>query len=133
MQHTFTVTDKYKPKRTLRNWGKPCIWLNNKDPRDETQDQVTKDWLTANCIFIHFEHRLYLPAPIVPPIFAPRPLVPLFLPSPTPPSPAETPLSYLTPSPPPPVPSQPVVGSSWAPITINSQTVYLEDLGPVIF
>jgi len=144
-QHTFTVTDKYKPKRTLKNWGKPCIWLNNKDPRDETQDQTVKDWLNANCIFVNLNHRLYLPEPVIPPMFAPRPAppppsTPLFLPGTIKvPPPPVTPLSYLTPSPfhPPNVPQSPSdismfteAGTSAGNITINSQTNYLEDFGP---
>ena len=106
-QQEFVGTDKYKRKQVLHNWSKPCIWLNNKSPVDETQDQVTKDWLLANCIFVNLKHRLYLPEPVVPPMFAPRPSLPhtpLFLPSPSavaqsPPAIAalslvETPLSY---------------------------------------
>jgi len=144
VQHTFTVTDKYKYKHTLKNWSKPYMWLNNKDPREETQDQMVKDWLNANCIFVNLEHRLYLPEAVIPPMFAPRPAppsTPLFLPSLTAevPRPAVTPLSYLTPSPfhPPNVPQSPSdisqfteAGTSAGIITINSQTVYLEDLGP---
>src|SRR5437879_7952020 len=85
-QQEFIITDKYHKKCTLRNWGKPCIWLNNSDPREETTNQVTKDWLTTNCIFVNLEHRLYLSEPVVPPMFAPRPMAPstpLFLPSPS--------------------------------------------------
>jgi len=144
-QHTFTVTDKYKHKRTLKIWSKPCIWLNNKDPREETQDQTVKDWLNANCIFVNLEHRLYLPEPVIPPMFAPRPAppsTPLFLPGTIEyeaPRPLLTPLSYLTPSPfhPPNVPQSPSdisqfteAGTSAGNITINSQTNYLEDFGP---
>jgi len=142
-QHTFTVTDKYKHKRTLKNWSKPCVWLNNKDPREETQDQMVKDWLNANCIFVNLEHCLYLPEVVIPPMFAPRPAPPstsLFLPGTIEaPRSAVTPLSYLTPSPfhPPNVPQSPSdisqfteVGTSAGNITINSQTNYLEDFGP---
>lgn len=57
-QQQFYVTDKYKGKK-LVEWGKPSIWLNNQDPREETgirDDEV--EWLNANCDFI------YLDAPI---------------------------------------------------------------------
>jgi len=135
-QQEFVVTDKYKRKRVLRNWNKPCIWLNNKSPVDETQDQVTKDWLLANCIFVNLEHRLYLPEPVVPPMFAPRPShphTPLFLPSPSAvaqspsaiaaPSPVETPLSYTD------LPVGPIVrGPRTGPVVIDEHTVYMEDL-----
>ncbi|KAH9952327.1 hypothetical protein BGW80DRAFT_1196763 [Lactifluus volemus] len=72
-QDSFTITDKYKRKRTIRNWNKPCIWLNNKNPIDCTPDQWKKDWLMANCVFVNLEHRLYLPSPIVPEMFQPQP------------------------------------------------------------
>lgn len=29
-QEEFTLTDKYRSKRTVK-WGKPLIWLNNED------------------------------------------------------------------------------------------------------
>ena len=97
---------------------------------DETQDQVTKDWLLANCIFVNLEHHLYLPEPVIPPMFAPQPLPlppssPLFLPSPGAakgPPPVPTPLSYL---------DDPISQFTLPPrrrLSINSQTVYLEDL-----
>ena len=33
-QKEFVMTDKYMKKTTVTNWGKPCIWLNNQDPRE---------------------------------------------------------------------------------------------------
>ena len=103
-QQEFEVTDKYKAKRTIRNWGKPCIWLNNKDPRDGQPDWKV-DWLNANCVVHHLDHPLYseevpqtpTPAPQTPPPPTPRPRTPLFLPSPSP-------LTPLVSSPPPPPP-----------------------------
>jgi hypothetical protein len=64
------VTDKYMKKSTLQNWGKPCIWLNNQDPL-ETPNMPSwqKEYLRANCIFVHLEHRLYIPEPVVPEMF----------------------------------------------------------------
>jgi hypothetical protein len=67
------VTDKYCKKHTITNWGKPCIWLNNKNPLKDTPHQWKKDWLEANCVFINLEHRLYLPSPIIPEMFHPQP------------------------------------------------------------
>jgi len=97
---------------------------------------VTKDWLNANCIFVNLEHRLYLPEPVIPPMFAPRlaPVVqrePLFLPSLTPAEPpaeppAPTPLSYLTPPPPPTEEEMEWFNNG----LIRPGVVYLEDLGP---
>lgn len=36
-QETFTVTDKYKGKATF-DWGRPCIYLNNNDPRADPDE-----------------------------------------------------------------------------------------------
>ena len=118
-KNSFVVTDKYKKKKTICNWGKPCIWLNNKNPLDITQEEWVKDWLLANCIFINLEHRIYIPPLVIPDIFQPRPLVPIFIPStpipPTPPLPSW--------------PSTPVVGPSRLPDPPH--ITYLEDIaGP---
>ena len=133
-QQEFVITDKYKCKRVLRNCNKPCIWLNNKSPVDKTQDQVTKDWLLANCIFVNLEHHLYLPEPVVPPMFAPRPSLPhtpLFLPSPSTiaqspkvisaVSPVETSLSYTS------LLVEPIVRGPWNGV-LDEHSVYMEDL-----
>ena len=95
---------------------------------------MTKDWLLANCIFVNLEHRLYLPEPVVPPMFAPRPShphTPLFLPSPpavaqSPKAIAalslvETPLSYTD------LLVGPIVQRPRT-VVIDENTVYLEDL-----
>jgi hypothetical protein len=44
-QETFTVTDKYRGKKTLCGWSKPCIWLNNQNPLDCNIPEWKKDWL----------------------------------------------------------------------------------------
>lgn len=54
-QQQFYVTDKYRGKK-LVTWGRPSIWLNNTDPREEfgiRADEV--EWLNANCIFIELD------------------------------------------------------------------------------
>ena len=59
----------YRDEILLR-WGKPTIWLNNRDPRDQLRDMVGRDysdeqyqndveWMDANCIFV------YVDSPIV--------------------------------------------------------------------
>ena len=97
---------------------------------------MTKDWLNANCIFVNLEHCLYLPEPIIAPIFALRPAPtlerePLFLPSLTLAEPpleplAPTPLSYLTPPSPPTEEEMEWFNNG----LIRPGVVYLEDLGP---
>lgn len=54
----------------LLKWGKPTIWLGNRDPRDQLRDMTSRDyseeqcsndvsWLEDNCIFV------YIDSPIV--------------------------------------------------------------------
>jgi hypothetical protein len=71
-QKEFVVTDKYMKKQTIQNWGKPCIWLNNQDPMETpNMPNWQKEYMRANCIFVNLEHRLYIPAPVVPDMFIP--------------------------------------------------------------
>lgn len=51
-QQQFYATDKYKGKKLI-HWGKPSIWLSNKDPREE--QGADYDWLNANCIFVYVD------------------------------------------------------------------------------
>lgn len=51
-QHDIIVTDKYKKKRELKN-GKPCIYISNNDPLLTKKGKEHRDWLIANCIFVH--------------------------------------------------------------------------------
>jgi len=55
-QKTFTVTDKYRKKRTI-NWGKPLIWIGNEDPRNGKN--VDRDWMAMNAIFVFIRDNLY--------------------------------------------------------------------------
>lgn len=55
-QKTFTLTDKYKGKRTI-NWGKPIIWLCNPDDFDTRP--IVSDWMLANTITINVTNKLY--------------------------------------------------------------------------
>lgn len=60
-QFTFTVTDKYKHKVTLR-WGKPTIWLCNTDPRlDWYKPGASPDfeWMEANCDFVEIHEPIF--------------------------------------------------------------------------
>lgn len=77
-QKEFTVTDKYTRKKTISNWGKPCIWLNNENPLEYPGLQRwQRDYIEGNCKIVHLDHRLYTPDPIIPPMFHPRPLPPI--------------------------------------------------------
>lgn len=60
-QFQFTVTDKFKHKRTVR-WGKPTIWLCNTDPRlDFYKPGGAPDWewMEANCEFVEITSPIF--------------------------------------------------------------------------
>lgn len=55
-QSNFQVKVMYKDPQLIE-WGRPSIWVANRDPRDEMRDDVRFtqgdiDWLEANCTFI---------------------------------------------------------------------------------
>lgn len=52
-QREFTVTDKYRRKRTIK-WGKPCIVLANAEPLFEDGQ-----WIKANCFKCNLVAKLY--------------------------------------------------------------------------
>lgn len=54
-QKCFYATDKYKGKK-LVYWGKPCIYVHNKDPRLDKGADI--EWLEGNCTFITVEESL---------------------------------------------------------------------------
>jgi len=56
-QQEFTVTDKYLKKRNIRNWGKPCIYLSNQDPR--TYPGIDVKWLEGNCTIVELKQPLF--------------------------------------------------------------------------
>nr|WAE42567.1 MAG: replication associated protein [Cressdnaviricota sp.] len=58
-QLTFTLTDKYRKKVTL-NWGKPVIYLCNKD-MDVYHTCDESDWLRDNCTYIFILNKLFGP------------------------------------------------------------------------
>jgi len=57
-QRQFTVTDKYRKKRTV-TWGKPTIWLCNEsgDPRRHLPGD--RDWLLGNVVFVELVKPLF--------------------------------------------------------------------------
>lgn len=55
----FTVTDKYKKKRTVRDWNKPTIWLCNQNPFDKEEVGIDYEWLRGNTVCIEVSERLY--------------------------------------------------------------------------
>jgi len=57
-QEEFTVTDKYRKKKTVR-FGIPTIWLAN--PEADIRDVLprARDWLTVNCEFVVLMNPLF--------------------------------------------------------------------------
>lgn len=54
-QKQFTVTDKYRHKRTVKKWGKPCIWLCNPGYSPMDSDKLSfsdKEWIQGNCVLV---------------------------------------------------------------------------------
>ncbi|AXB22610.1 replication associated protein [Lynx canadensis faeces associated genomovirus CL1 148] len=56
-QAYVTVTKKYKEPKLMK-WGRPSIWLSNKDPRTE-MDPSDANWLEANCTFIEINTPIF--------------------------------------------------------------------------
>lgn len=56
-QKTFTLTDKYRGKKTV-TWGKPMIWLSNEDPFKHLNIEQT-DFIKRNCSVIVLTNKLY--------------------------------------------------------------------------
>lgn len=55
-QRQFTVTDKYRAKRTVKEWMKPCIWLCNPGYSPIDSDKLSlsdKQWIQGNCVMIN--------------------------------------------------------------------------------
>lgn len=55
-QQEFVTTDKYMKKQKIR-WGKPSIYLANKNPV-HTLDEEDRKWVEGNCRIINVEHYL---------------------------------------------------------------------------
>ena len=49
-QDDFTISDKYAKKIDVV-WGKPCIFLSNRDPMLGLRDE-DRNWLNANCTIV---------------------------------------------------------------------------------
>lgn len=60
-QLTFVLTDKYRGKKTIKNWGRPCIFLCNEDndPFTKAGDYHIIQWLRENCVKVEITNKLY--------------------------------------------------------------------------
>lgn len=57
-QFEFMVQDKYKGKRRLK-WGKPSIFICNRDPRDTHYDEVDWAWMEENVVFYEVRESIF--------------------------------------------------------------------------
>lgn len=56
-QKQFQLKVLYREPR-LFDWGRPCIWCSNVDPRcGMTLDEV--DWMEGNCIFVEITTTIF--------------------------------------------------------------------------
>lgn len=58
-QQTFTVTDKYRKKRTI-TWGIPTIYLMNEDNYVLLDQDPMKPWLRDNCLHLYVNRKLFV-------------------------------------------------------------------------
>lgn len=52
-QYQFQVKGLYRDPQLL-DWGKPCIWVANTDPRHDVSEEEVL-WLEGNCTFVHLQ------------------------------------------------------------------------------
>lgn len=58
-QKQFQVKILYKDP-VIIDWGKPCIWLSNDDPRLEPHLSETDiQWLEGNCVFVNLREPIF--------------------------------------------------------------------------
>lgn len=60
-QFQFTVTDKFKHKRTVK-WGKPTVWLCNTDPRNDYYKPGSAPdfgWMEENADFVEIQEPIF--------------------------------------------------------------------------
>lgn len=50
-QNQFVLSDKYRKKKTIV-WGKPCIYISNRDPLQEKGAHIDHDWIKGNTVRI---------------------------------------------------------------------------------
>jgi len=57
-QKQFTLTDKYKRKRTVK-WGKPSIFLMNNPVYEELKSTLDFNWVEGNCDIVLLTNKLF--------------------------------------------------------------------------
>jgi len=59
-QKRFVLTDKYRKKRTVE-WGKPCIWVCNRDgdPR-RVISGAELEWMHVNTVMLDLVNPLFI-------------------------------------------------------------------------
>jgi len=54
--HQFQIKQLYRDPKLI-TWGKPSIWLGNRDPRGDLVDETDIEWMDANCIFVNVTNK----------------------------------------------------------------------------
>lgn len=57
-QKEFTVTDKYRHKKTIK-WGKPSIFLCNPDRKPHFVDSISQSWWDSNVLTVFINTTLF--------------------------------------------------------------------------
>nr|QJB18672.1 MAG: replication-associated protein [Genomoviridae sp.] len=56
-QPCFMVKQLYR-EPVLFDWGKPSIWISNRDPRED-MDQCDINWMEGNCTFVYLSSSIF--------------------------------------------------------------------------
>lgn len=56
-QHQFNCTDKYTKKKVI-TWGRPAIYISNRDPFETSRHDIDLDWLRLNTIIVHIDRNI---------------------------------------------------------------------------
>jgi len=56
-QPSFMIKQLYR-EPVMFNWGKPSIWISNRDPRLE-MDECDVNWMEGNCLFVHITSSIF--------------------------------------------------------------------------
>ena len=123
-QREFDITDKYMKKRTVY-WGKPCIWLSNRDPM--TTENHDREWIRGNTVIFNLTHQLY--DEIEEGMVQPEEPAPVPIPGPSRPASSQSvPITDWAPTPPPPI-AAPAPQRGWNDLYPPPPEVrYLEDV-----
>lgn len=50
-------TDKYMPTTRIK-WGRPCVFICNRNPLETAPREIEREWIEANCVIVHVDRPL---------------------------------------------------------------------------